>query len=153
MSRPNWAEIKDDFAWDGSLRDIYILDTDANDWDVLLAAIRSSNYERSYRLDGELAALPESFASALSDRARASAHLTLRLAEGLTVDCFFFSDEQIEFSLDPREIRGEYELEKLLSFIAYLGQTVRKKVLLTPENGAQFAFLEFDPSSVSWARM
>ena len=56
MSRPNWAEIKDDFAWDGSLRDIYILDTDANDWDVLLAAIRSSNYERSYRLDGELAA-------------------------------------------------------------------------------------------------
>jgi hypothetical protein len=148
-NRPTWPEMNEAFAWHGSWNDIYVLDTDARDWDRLLGAIKSSNYSPTYSVEGELAVLPESFDGA----ATGGAHLVLTLTNGFTIDCHFFTDDEIEFSLDPREVRGPDEFEALLSFIAHVGRTVGKKVRLTPENCSHLPFVEFDPALDSWSKV
>jgi hypothetical protein len=147
--RPTWPEMKEAFAWDGSWNDIYVLDTDARDWDRLLEAITSSSYSPTYSVGGEPTVLPRSF----DEAAIGGAHLALTLTNGFTIDCYFFTDDEIEFSLDPRGVRAPQEFEVLLSFIAHVGRTVGKKVRLTPENGSHLPFVEFDPALDSWSKV
>lgn len=141
--------MKEAFDWDGSWRDICALDTDSRDWDQLLRAIKSSDYSPTYSVEGEPAVLPKSF----DEAATGGAHLVLTLTDGFTIDCHFFTDDEIEFSLDPREVRGPQEFEALLSFIAHVGRTVGKKVRLTPENGSHLPLVEFDPAHDSWSKV
>jgi hypothetical protein len=148
-NRPTWPDMKEAFAWHGAWNDIYVLDTDAHDWDRLLGAITSSDYSPTYSVEGEPAVLPGSF----DEAAIGSAHLVLTLTNGVTIDCYFFTDDEIEFSLDPREVRGPQEFEVLLSFIAHVGRTVGKKVRLTPENSSHLPFVEFDPALDSWSKV
>jgi hypothetical protein len=136
--------MREAFAWDGSWRDIYVLGTDAGDWDRLLPAITSSDYSPSHLVEGEPAALPSGFDTG---------HLVLTLAERFTLDCYFFAVDEIEFSLDPREVRGPHEFEALVSFIAHIGRTVGKTVLLTPENASKLPFVEFDPVLDAWSNV
>lgn len=37
-----WAYCRDAFVWDGSLRDLYVHDTDEQDWQATLTFLRSS---------------------------------------------------------------------------------------------------------------
>jgi hypothetical protein len=148
-NRPTWPEMKAAFAWNGSWNDIYVLDTDARDWDRLLGAIKSSDYSPTYSVEGAPSALPENF----DEAATGGAHLVLTLTSGFTIDCHFFTDDEIEFSVDPREVRGPHEFEALLSFIAHVGRTVGKKVRLTPGNDSHLPFVEFDPAPDSWSEV
>ena len=51
--------IQEVFYIGGSLRDIYVLGTNADDWHALLTYLRVSPYPVEYRVDGEIRPLPE----------------------------------------------------------------------------------------------
>jgi hypothetical protein len=104
-------------------------------------------------VDGQPEAIPDDYAAATAERERGRGpHLAVALARDLTIDCYFFTPDEIEFSLDPREIRSEREFGLVLSFIELIGMTVKKPVLLTPENGIQYPILIFDAKTNAWMR-
>lgn len=70
----------------------------------------------------------------------------LRIQVGAILVVFhFFSDDQIECDIDPREITSQSDLDVLVGFMRWLGDAVRKPVLLTPENGREHPIITYVP--------
>ncbi len=149
---PTFAEMKGDLTWDGSLRDIYVLDTHFSDWDRLSAMIASSDFAWSYVCDGEPSHLPLTFEKYFADQSRGASMLTVRLTDGLEVVCHFFCMDEIEFSFNPALVLGQHELDQLFKFVRELGEALSKRVLVAPENAPAAPLLIFDPTHPRWER-
>lgn len=63
-----------------------------------------------------------------------------------TLNCHFFTDEEIEFDLDPSDMRPEL-LPDVLSFLKILGRATSKPVILTVENAPEAAIMRFEPTN------
>ncbi len=142
----NWHEVKTEFEWDGSWRDIYVLDADLEAWQKLLDFLRSSQYQLLYTDEGEAVSLPETAAKVFEGRDSFWPCLGVEVG-GLLFNCHFFTDEEIEFDLDPREVKGQDTLDVVLAFMRDIGQAVGKRVILTPENFQNIAIFEYLPES------
>lgn len=57
---------------------------------------------------------------------------------GVLLNCHFFTQTQIEFDLDPAEVRSADQLVKLFEFMQAVAGTLGKDVLMTPENEEQY---------------
>ena len=56
---------------------------------------------------------------------------------GVLANCHFFTPEEIEFDIDPREVVGQTELDGLFGFMSCLAEAVGQDVILCPENCSQ----------------
>jgi hypothetical protein len=140
----NWQEIKSEFEYEGSLLDLYIQQTDSDDWQKALDLIRSSPYRLCYMRDSQEAPLPHEAKSVLAPRQEASPFLRIGV-ESLTINCHFFIEEQIEFDVYPPEITTEAHFSYLCQFMRLLGQGLNKSVDLTPENTEDQIILKICP--------
>ena len=59
----------------------------------------------------------------------------------------FFTEEEIECDIDPREIKSQVELDALLAFMKMIGDSVGKQAILTPENFRESAIFLYDPNT------
>ena len=137
-----WNEYKSAFTWDGSWRDLYILNTTLTDWQQLIDFLRASSY--TLRFDHEEdEPLPEHIAGLFGGEIL---HLLSINLGGPILNCHFFTEEEIEFDLDPREFKSRQEGERLLAFMKGVGDRLGKAIRLTPENTQNIALVEYDPS-------
>jgi hypothetical protein len=134
------------FHIDGSLRDLYVLGTSEHDWQAVLAALRVSSYPLDYFVDDEGCPLPDQVAAMFSIRGEHSPALRID-SERLGLNCHFFIPEEIEFDLDPKDYQNEEQVSRLLEFIRYIGQAVRKVVIMTAENDAPYPLFRYDPAT------
>jgi hypothetical protein len=128
----NWADCGDIWARDGSLRDIYIFNTTLEDWKKFLIFLtgRSGSV---YSVDGESAPLPHNLQEQFRpDRERS--YLLAFPVGRLILHCHFFSVEEIELDLDPRDIQSQDDLSQLAPFLRELAALLGKEVRLTAEN-------------------
>ena len=140
----NWEQYQTEFECDdGSLRDIYIFETSLDDWQKLLDFIREGLYTFEYKVDGNAVALPER-ASTIFECENYGRLLSVNVGN-LLLNCHFFTADEIEFDLDPREVKGERELEDLFDFLRRLCRISSKQTVLTPENGPEFWIFRFNP--------
>src|SRR5438094_9223626 len=102
----DWQRVETEFEWDGSLRDLYILDADVEVWQRVVDTLRSSEYPCCYRVDGNECPLPEDVEDIFKKRHEASFLLSID-AESILLNCHFFAEEEVEFDLDPRELDAE----------------------------------------------
>lgn len=145
MQRPAYDEVPGLWEIEGSLRDVYVLQTDLSDWRRFLEFL--SRFSCTYTFDGAISALPE--ADSIFQN-RDGSHL-LRVSLGTTTaNCHFFVVSEIELDLDPREIQCAEAHSEVLSFIEGLAGAVGKSVLLTPENGEHIPYLSFEPVAGKW---
>ena len=130
---PVWAEIKDRFEPDGSLRDVYVLKTNRSDWEKFIAFVRSSPVAPVMRRDDQPipVELPSDFPHFPEDAIRPRLEFVIA---GLECRCHFFGDEEIEFDINPAEMKGEHEYEALVSFLGRLRDVMNRDVVLTEEN-------------------
>jgi hypothetical protein len=140
----SWNEIASAFEWDGSWRDIYILRTSALDWEKVWGILTADGEILSFWIDGQPAPPPKSAAEAFQLSGSRSVTASYRL-EKQSLNCHFFCIEEIEFDLDPREIDGPAQAEKLAAFMAIIGRACSKQVRLTPENCRENPLALFDP--------
>jgi hypothetical protein len=140
-----WAQIQPDFAWDGSWRDIYVNPATLADWEALFAVLRRVPGVE-FRLDGALATLPNEARDIFAARASKSPMLCVDV-EGVNVVFRFFCEEVIEADIDPRQVRGQLQLDGVLAFLKKIGDAVSKPVTLTPENLPEEAIVHYDPTS------
>lgn len=127
-----WDEYKSAFEWDGSLRDIYVLETTVGDWNKFLNFISTREFEFKYLVGEVETELPLDVAELLA-RNDSGSLLSIDL-NGAVANCHFFWDKDIELDLDPREIKSDAQAAIVFNFMARLGYVLGKDVILTGEN-------------------
>ena len=147
-----WTKVSEDFAFDGSWRDVVVTETSIADWQAALDALRISRFRTKYTVVGSEAPLPASAtdafapASATEAFARADSATMLRVFAGpVELVCHFFTVHEIEFDLDPRELTDQEALDDVVAFMALLADACSKPVLLTPENAHEVPILRLRP--------
>lgn len=137
-----WDNVKDRFAWDGGVRDIYVLETTLADWQSFLDWLHRLPYSVTLSVDGIDASLPAA-ADEVFEMAREACLLMALNLSGIQIHCHFFAQSELELDLDPRQI-GAQQLPDLLGFLAGLGDELHKDVQLTYENDRGKPFLVYD---------
>lgn len=150
MNRMDWQKYKDEFTCDGSWRDIYVLNTNAAIWQRFLDFLKSSGIPHSFDGEGKTGCFDD-LATYFKER---EDHGTLTLAidiNGVTLNCHFFTETEIEIDLDPREITGEDKAVGIFNFIEMLGKTLSLPVRMTPENMDKTPVFEYTPGNDNWS--
>jgi hypothetical protein len=151
----DWSKTPEDFAWDGSLRDIYVLDTSLEDWSQLLLYIRDGDIPFHFSYDDEECPLPTSVNEIIRKRLEVTPLLTIDPG-GLRLNCHFFHDAEIELDFDPRDFEAPEKVERLSEFLAGLGKRLEKPVLVTHENARYFDYARhlviwwYEPRTDRW---
>jgi hypothetical protein len=141
-----WEEYRDEFDFDGSWRDIYVLETSVLDWQTMVEFLGSGVYEYSFSLDGETANLPACISDLFDIEWASRGYLELRVGS-VRISCHFFTESEIEFDLDPRDVKSSVEAEQVFAFMIQLGRLLNKEAILTLENFPQIPIFKFVPDS------
>lgn len=141
---------------EGALRQLYVLETDEQDWPPFLRFLHASPYSIEFLVEGEQSPLPEHVADIFALLEDDQGHVIRDLAlcidrERLEVWCNPFR-EGIEFyfpaSAFAVEATVEEQVARLLNFIRTIGQVLHKVIILTPEgDAADFPLFRYDPST------
>ena len=143
-----WETVRDEFAFDGSWRDICILRTDITDWQRMLDAIRSSGYKLVYFRNDQPIDLPAEASDTFPMPGECDRRLSVWFADVLA-NCHFFTVEEIEFDIDPREVKGQHELDALFGFMRCLAQAVGKETVLAAENMPEMVIFRVRPEQAA----
>jgi len=141
----SWNTCKEDFRADGSLRNIYITPATLADWRAVYPLFRAHS-EVDYSVDGAVHPPPDSVEEIFEVRRSANPMLRVRVGRALIV-FHFFTYEEIECDFVPNEITSQADLDALLAFVRKIGDATRKRVVITPGNGRELPFIDYDPES------
>jgi hypothetical protein len=61
------------------------------------------------------------------------------------VVCHFFTTDEIEMDVDPREVTSQAELDELLGFLRLVGDTLGRAVILSHESDEEHPFISYEP--------
>ncbi|WP_010255020.1 hypothetical protein [Myroides injenensis] len=138
----NWDNINWIFKPDGSLRDIYIQDTSLNDWGKVID-ILNSEYNLSYFSENKIN--KKEVLEYLQDETGEIECKTVSInINNVNINCYFFSIEQIEFDIDPREVKSVLEFDTILSFMTTLSSKLKKQIILTGESEENFPLIKIN---------
>ena len=140
----DWSEIRPAFEFDGTLRDIYVRATTAEDWQAVWEFLRSAGIVLRYEVGGADAALPDDVKQLLD--IEGAPHLLSIELGGMLINCHFYGASEIEFDLDPREVTGAETAEQLFRFMHGLSRATGKDTLLADENHPSNEYLRISPS-------
>ncbi|MES0119475.1 hypothetical protein NKK52_26335 [Mesorhizobium sp. C277A] len=145
----NWEQIASDFAWDGSWRDIYVLNTSEADWQAVWDILLEWTPPANFSVSGKIESMPLGVEAALESETDS---LLSFYVGPIQLACHFFTVVEIEFDFDPRQVSGETEIEHLDRFVRLLGDATGKRVTLTQENDQEAIIARYSPDlgSVVW---
>jgi len=148
---PPWHSIAGNFAWDGGmLIDLHLHGPAEGGWNGLVKAIREGHSARFWMNAAEMP-VPESYAPiAAAIKAEANPYLELHLG-AVKICAHFFTDEELELSLDRGQIGSAAAYGLLCSFMRDLGRSIGWPVSLSPENMPAHAFLTYHPADERWS--
>ena len=131
------------FTWDGSLRDIVIANCKVGDWVKLFATLQHrENFEIGYPSPAQgFWANPEAIFGQYSGQS-----IWLKRS-GIRSKCDIISADSIEFDLDPRQIKGQADLDQLISLMSEMADAVGRTVSLTEEGDHSRVLLAIEPSN------
>lgn len=139
----SWSGAASDFDGGDGLRDIYIPDTTPADWDKAYRFL-IARYPHVFRRDAVDEDPPPHVRSIL-DGAQDAATLLALDVHGIQVNCHFFTAEEIELDLDPREVVDERSFQAVTALLLGLGRLLNKRTILTYENSPDAVVLEYVP--------
>ena len=148
---PPWASVKDEFEWDGSWRDIYVLDTGPEEWSSFLEFVSQNQSEIDFYIDGEKTDQPSPVSIGEALRMHEKGAPTLLVNKGgLIFACHFFTDEEIEMDIDPRQVDSNDRYKTLIDFCQGLSLAVSGQVIVTPENIQETPIFQINGNSVKY---
>ncbi len=137
-----WESYKHEFEFDGSWLDIYVLNVEVADWRLTVDMLESKEYQHQLYINGEKSSFPLSAEDIIDKRDDIWAYASFKV-NSIQLNCHFFDETQIEFDLDPRDVKSELEAQHIFSFMRRLGQLLNREVILTPENSPQIPIFKF----------
>lgn len=148
----NWETLKEDVYYeDGSLRDMYILETDKRDWESWSKLVNENFAVEFY--DG----LTQTYESRInidrvfefwndSEKFTDSNKATIAI-DNVLIKCYFFTTDEIENDIDPREVKTDTDHLNIVLYLKAVAKTLKKDVLLTCENLQDQVLLKIKKSS------
>ncbi|PTT15803.1 hypothetical protein DBR27_03175, partial [Flavobacterium sp. HMWF030] len=144
----NWDEIKWIFEPDGSLIDIYAQNVKIEDWIILINYL-NANHIVKYGPLGENKETSkidlDYLIHFLNDK---SGELELKIVsiiiDDIIINLHFFSIDEIEFDIDPKEIYSFDNYNKILDFMNKVSELLNKPLILTGENQSEFPLINVD---------
>ena len=144
-----WRLVQKDFeSCDGALCDIYVQNATIDDWQTVIDELRQSDRAIELRIDGQVVELPKDVSELLfrlPDDPCPDMYVQLG---STTLNCHLFTDEEIEFDLDPRDMKPEL-LPELLDFLILIGRSTAKPVILSVENSPEATIMRFEPATAN----
>src|SRR5262245_48914492 len=126
----NWAQCRDYFEVDGALRDIYTIGGGIEGWRALVKVL--ANASPTFHVDGEIRRAPLSLEEAFS--LRENCNVLMRATwKGILLCSHFFTPDEVELDLDPREVDSAERFSALTDFMTLLAMESRRAVILTDE--------------------
>ena len=140
----DWNDIEWIFKLDGSLRDIYVQDVTLSDWEKLIDLL-NLNYDIKFGEDEKKQIDKEYVTEYLKDETGEMESKSLKIDfNGVNFHCYFFLPDQIEFDIDPREIKTIKDFESIEKFMASVSKALKNQVTLTGENSPEFPLFKID---------
>ncbi|WP_294226193.1 hypothetical protein [uncultured Chryseobacterium sp.] len=136
----NWKYLKDNiYLSDGSLRDIYVLNTSRVDWENWIGFV-NQNYKiefKYYDREGEFVSNDTIIFEPIFKRWDGINDLIIDATidiGGILVKCYFFSEDEIENDITPLEVKSLEHHHRLMEYLSCVSKILNKEVLLTIEN-------------------
>lgn len=144
----NWDEIKWIFEPDGALRDIYVQKVEIEDWKILINYL-NANHIVKYGLLGENKEINkidlEYLIYYLNDETgELEVKIVSIIIDDIIINLHFFSIDEIEFDIDPKEIYSFDNYKKILDFMNKVSEILNKPLILTGENQRKFPLINVD---------
>lgn len=140
----NWNDIAWIFKPDGTLRDIYVQDVTLADWEKLIDFL-NLNYDIRYGEEEKKQIDKEYVLRFLKDETGELEIKVLKIGfKGVNIHCYFFLPDQIEFDVDPLEIKTINDFESIETFMISISKTLKNQVTLTEENSPEFPLIKID---------
>ncbi len=132
-----WDELKDQiYYWDGSWRDLYILNTNKEDWIKWVKYVNQHYIVNWYngKTGIEENQINYDVIKEYFDREHDLCSTAKIFIDKIQINCHFFSESEIENDIDPREINSLKDHEHVLKYMTDLSTILNKEVILTPES-------------------
>ncbi|PGS49177.1 hypothetical protein [Bacillus sp. AFS041924] len=122
------------FFVDGSLRDIYVLDVNLDDWQKLIEWLRLSDWAIQFYIDGQKNTNKITNVSKIFEEKKKKSVLMSININGVLINCHFVVEDEIEFDINPKEVIGLSEASSVFKFMSKLSNVLGKEIMLTEEN-------------------
>ena len=129
VNTPQFTDLPLLWERDGSLRDIYVLQTSRADWEVFIAFVAA--YPHTHAVDGEQCPILGA-AQIFDGPSSSSSHLLSISLGGVKANCHFFGESQLELDIEPGEVRSAGEHARVMRFVEELAMAVGRPALIAP---------------------
>ena len=150
----NWTELKEKiYYWDGSWRDLYILNTSLDD------NLKWTNYvNENYRIEWfngltqkndtkiDFEVIKEFWSENHDLCSTAKVFI-----DKIQINNHFFDDDEIENDIDPREINSIEDHEIIVKYMTDLSQLLDKPIILTPENDKEIVLIKVSKHGIEFS--
>ena len=150
----NWTELKEKiYYWDGSWRDLYILQTNLDD------NLKWTNYvNENYRIEwfnGLTQADEKKIDYEVIKEFWNGNHDLCSTAkvfiDKIQINNHFFDNEEIENDIDPREINSIEDHEIVVKYMKDLALLLDKTIILTPENDKEIVLMKVSKDGIEYS--
>jgi len=122
-----------------------IQDTSLSDWQSFIDFIRSTKAKLVFYEQGRQTTLPLEVRQFVPDHGH-QCRLSIQM-DGITVDCYLSSAEEIVLAFDPRDIDNEDMVRVIFRLMSTTGRTLDKPVMLMAEDKPEKPVFEYRPGS------
>ncbi|WP_326580028.1 hypothetical protein OIE69_39580 [Actinacidiphila glaucinigra] len=143
-----WDDVQDLFDphLTGSLPDVCVPGTTAEDWQAVFHPVRARGWAWTYAEGGVAGRLPRAAEVLVRQEDAETATLHVSPVPDVLAVFRLFSAGEVGFDVDLRELRGQRGVDVLCAFLRAIGRRLRKPVLMSPEGDYGNPVLGFDPA-------
>ena len=151
MNENEWYKIREEVYYrDGSLRDIYVLDTTRDDWSKWIDLINEKYSVEFYNRQTEKseAMINKNIVFDYFNRKTDLLNSATITLGKIMVKCHFFTDQEIENDIDPGEIDTIEDHYRLISYLTDISKALSKTVVVTAENQQAIVHISVEGENV-----
>jgi len=148
----NWIELKDKIYYcDGSLRDIYVLQTNIEDnkkWTDFVNENYTVKWFNGLAQTDERKIDFEVIKGYFNGEHKLCSSASIFI-DKIQINNHFFIDTEIENDISPKEIKSIDDHNKLIRYMTELSKVLDKKVILTPENEVETILISVNKDEIT----
>jgi len=133
----SYESVQSDLKPDGSLRDIYIFQANSDLWNKFINLVSESKLNFEFWHGENETPFPNSFEEIKSLQNTDPTTLKIYIEGGIQINCHFFTEEEIEMDVAPKEISEKTNFDSLVSFLRWLSHELKTNIHFTHENSPE----------------
>ena len=151
MKNLDWTYLKENvYFWDGSWRDIYVQNISAADW-VNWTEFVNNNYRIEWHNGKTEKNEPKINFDVILQFWKGEHELcsTAKIfVDDIQINAHFFTDEEIENDIDPREFKNIEDHKNLMGYIISISKLLKRPVIITPENCPEIILIKVNGQQI-----